>query len=288
MRPALVLSFSILLMALAGCSKERSFDVKGRVVGFGDNPRTVIVDHEPVPNFMPRMTMPFRTLPGDSVTFLRDGDAVAFRMIVTRDSTYIVDLRRISEHELEPQDLPTATLPTATLPASAAPMVTVGDRVPPATLLDEEGEEFTLTSFQGKAVALTFIYTRCPLPDFCPLLTTKFGQLERLAGSQFGDRAALLTITMDPDYDTPEVMRSYKRRSTRDGQNWTFATGSSRQIETVSRLFGLYREGASGMWDHNIVVVLIGPDGRIAETWRSQDWTPEDIAASMARALETP
>lgn len=281
MRTALLLS-SLLVALLSACMpSERTFDVKGRVVGFGDNPRTVIVDHEPVPDFMPRMTMPFRTLPGDSVTFLRNGDAVAFRMVVTKDSTYIVDLRRISDSELEAHDMPTATLP-----ASAAPMVTVGDRVPPASLLDENGQEFTLASFQGKAVALTFIYTRCPLPDFCPLLTTKFSQLERLAGSQFGDRAALLSITMDPEFDTPEVMLSYKRRSTRDGKNWTFATGSSRQIETVSRLFGLYREGSSGMWDHNIVVILIGPDGKVAETWRSQDWTPEEVAASMGRALE--
>jgi protein SCO1/2 len=282
MRITLLLSTLLVAMLSACTPKDRTFDVKGHVVGFGDNPRTVIVDHEPVPNFMPRMTMPFRTLPGDSVTFLRNGDAVAFRMIVTKDSTYILDLRRIADSELE-----TNEMPTAVLPASAAPMVTVGDRVPPASLINENGETFTLTSFQGKALALTFIYTRCPLPDFCPLLTTKFGQIERLAGSQFGDRAALLSITMDPEYDTPEVMRSYKRRSTRDGKNWTFATGSSRQIETVSRLFGLYREGASGMWDHNIVVILIGPDGRIAETWRSQDWTAEDIVASMERALET-
>ena len=132
---------------------------------------------------------------------------------------------------------------------------------------------------------LTFIYTRCPLPNFCPRLTQNFSDLQKRLRDEFGDQAQLLSITMDPEFDSPEVLRNYGLRHEADFQTWTFATGSREQTDYAGALFGLIHENVGGLINHDLRTALIGPDGRLVHLWRSNVWTPYEVQREVREVL---
>ncbi|MDQ7040395.1 MAG: SCO family protein [Rhodothermus sp.] len=269
----------IVLVLWTGCRFSRTYDVRGRVVGFGDDPHTLFIQHEAIPGYMPAMTMPFRTPDTAAAAQLRLGDPIAFTFHVTRDSAWITDIRRLPPGtRLNLDEGPRPTL-------HGLPLLQEGDLLPEATLLTQDSLDLRTTDLQGYAVVLTFIYTRCPVPDFCPLMSRRFQQLQKPLKKHFGDRTRLLTISFDPAYDTPAVLRQYARQYTDDTRHWIFATGDSTTIRQLATQFGVHYETAGGEIIHNLTTALIAPDGRIIRIWRGNRWSPDEVLQAITSVL---
>lgn len=272
----------ILLTALLGwmgCQSSQTYEVRGRVVGFGDDPHTLFVQHEEIPGYMPAMTMPFRTPNAAAVVQLRLGDPIAFTFHVRRDSSWITDIRRLPPGtSLKLNDGLRPTL-------NGLPLLQEGDPLPEATLLTQDSLQLHTSDLQGYAVLLTFIYTRCPVPDFCPLMSRRFQQLQEPLKTRFGDRTRLLTISFDPAYDTPSVLRRYAQHYTEDTHHWIFATGDTTTIRRLATQLGVYYKTEGSEIIHNLTTALITPEGRIARLWRGNRWTTDEVLATTAEVL---
>lgn len=283
MTPRLLLFLSLALLLLAGCTLRRSYNVTGRVVGFGDDGRTVIVEHGDIPGLMPAMTMPFKMRHGAALDKIAVHEAVGFRLIVTRDSSWIAHLVSLPDSAVAAH--PAGTPDPMFTPSTTSPLLAPGDLLPPFTLVDQDGEAFHTVDFEGRVLLLTFIYTRCPLPEFCPLLSRRFQHLQPRLIERFDERVHLLSISFDPDHDTPEVLHAYARRYTDNTRQWTFATGAPEEIARVAGAFGIFYTDNGEDFDHNLATALITPDGRIRRLWRGYDWQPEEVLEAVEDVL---
>lgn len=278
--PNPVFLLSTLLLALSSsCRMPPSHEVKGRVVGFGDDARTVIVEHEAIPGYMAAMTMSFKALDSTAVQRLAVGDAVAFRLKQTRDSSWIEDLRSVPDDEVAAR--PAGSKEPAP-PADILELLEPGDPIPNTPLLAQDSTAFSLRNFEGTALLLTFIYTRCPMPDYCPLMSRQFQRVQSSLPDRHDDRVALLSISIDPEHDTPSVLREYAKQYTRDTSNWTFATGEPDAVDHLARRFGVFAAAESqGEILHNLTTALVAPDGTVQRIWRGSDWSPDEVVSAI-------
>lgn len=272
-----------LLLYLTACNPTRSYEAAGRVVGFGSDARTIIIEHEEIPGLMPAMAMPFKALDTTQVRAVTMGDAVGFTLFLNRDSSWIDHLTVLPDDAVAryPAGEPMPSAPSGT------PILQEGDRPAPFELVDQDGRPVRLADFQGRALLLTFIYTRCPLPEYCPLMSQRFRTLQPLLQERFGDRVHLLSVSFDADYDAPEVLRAYAGRYTDDTASWSFASGSPEQIRQLTTAFGVFYQpdGTDSTFVHNLTTALIGPDGRIATLWRGNDWTADEVLQATGDLL---
>lgn len=149
-------------------------------------------------------------------------------------------------------------------------------------LVDQDGRQFEFPGPDARALVVTFIYTRCPLPDYCPLMSLQFQQLQSLLRDRLGDRLGLLSISFDPANDTPDVLKAYAGRYTRDTATWTFATGSENQIGALTRFFGVSYEKDGMLFDHNLMTSLLDADGRVVHVWTGNSWTPQEVLVALS------
>ena len=260
------------------------FEVRGQIRTLEADGTTVRIAHEDVPGFMPAMEMPFTVKDPSVLRGLAPGDGVKFQLIVTRDDSWI---RRIEKLP----DVPAAARgksSAAAAPSVAAPpqQVDLGRPVPDFGLIDQNGHPFRLQELRGKAVVLTFIYTRCPLPNYCPLMSRNFASLQERFAKDFPGKVQLLSISFDPRFDTPATLRQYAAAFQKDDKDWTFATGSPEQINFVTSLFGLIQEPSNGFINHDLRTALIGPDGKLVHIWRSNVWTPYEVQRMVGETLQ--
>lgn len=268
-----------LLAGLAGCSGERSYEVRGRIAGFGDG-RTLIVEHGDIPGLMPAMTMSFEARESASLDTLHTGDAVAFVLYIRGDSTWIDEIRRLPDDAVP--EHPAGSRQEQT--SSAPDLFEMGDPVPNTPLQSHADTTFNLTQFEGTPVVLTFIYTRCPLPDYCPLMTQNFVRLQKRIRDERLGPVHLVSVTFDPQYDSPAILREYSGRFDADLSSWTFATGDSSDVASLAHRFGVYYRTQGGEIIHNLSTALIGADGRIRRIWRGNDWTVDQIVTAIRGA----
>ncbi len=251
-----------------------TYKVRGRVVGFGDDSLTVIISHEDIPGYMPAMTMPFRARSPEELAHLRVGDAVAFSLVVKQSESWIEHVRPLATSEL-----PATLGASPDIKLSDESVLQEGDVVPgDITLVDQEGRTFTLGSLRGKPVVLTFIYTRCPLPEFCPLMTERFKQLYPELKALFGDNVRLLSVSFDTAYDTPRVLRAYAQKKGIQTDIWTLASGSPEEVGRLASLFQVvYMPEGGDQFVHNLATVVIDPEGRVKRIFRGNRWQPEEV-----------
>jgi protein SCO1/2 len=230
----------------------------------------VKIAHEEIPNYMPAMTMPFMVRDSNSLRDLKIGDTVRFKLAVTSDDSWISEIEK--EKDTAPAPL------EASNSEAESESLKPGEKVPDFSFVDENANPRSLADFKGKFVVLTFIYTRCPLPNFCPLLGKKFAELQDRLSKEFPGKFHLLSVTIDPKYDTAEVLKGYSSLLKADPAKWTYATGSAEQIAAIGKLFGLsYSEKIPGLIEHDMRTALIAPDGRLIHIWKSNFWTPYEV-----------
>ncbi|HEY0728569.1 MAG TPA: SCO family protein [Pyrinomonadaceae bacterium] len=270
----------LLTLALGACGRnEKRYDLKGKVVMVEKEKRLVTMAHEEVPGLMPAMTMPFTVPSQADLDFLAPDDQVSATLVVAGSQSWLENLfvSRIS-------GAPTAD--AASMPAEAKP----GDEVPNTTLRNQDGKEIRLHNYRGKALLLTFIYTRCPLPEYCTLMSNNFAQIDRQLqqNPEVYARTHLLSVSIDPKYDTPQVLRSYGAAHTERYENetfahWEFASGD--QVKELAQFFGLRYFDEKDQIIHGLKTVIVKPDGTVAKVYTGNDWKPEDVANELKRVL---
>ncbi|MBA3961577.1 MAG: SCO family protein [Chthoniobacterales bacterium] len=277
-----------LALCLAACGRSntsdtdaRHYDVRGIVRGFAPDRATVEIEHETIPEFMPSMTMPFSARNPKEIALLRIGDAIAFRLEVTAKDFSIANVTKIDATEVH---LPKGA--AASLPASASEgpqRLKEGDALPAFNLTIEAGEKITVETLRGHPTVVTFIFTRCPMPNFCPLISKKFAELQSTIKSARGATAEtrLLSITIDPQFDTPAVLTQYAQHENADSNIWKFATGEPAQIDELTKAFAVYRQTEGGTISHGLTTALISPAGKVAKLWRGNGWTVDEVVRAV-------
>lgn len=276
----------LFLVSLAiGCGEKsdvadaRQYEVRGVVRALPPDEQTIVVEHEDVPGFMPAMTMPFIVREKKARAALRPGDAISFRLNITADDSWIDRIERIAADTVR---LPTAP-PNAATPRSASPRLREGDLLPAFRLVDQTGKEITPDTFRGHPFVLTFIFTRCPVPNFCPLMSKNFAALQSAIQNGAGILAQtkLLSISFDPEFDTPQVLQNYAQAEAADPAIWWFATGDTNQIESLTRGFSVLVQPEAGTISHSLTTALIDGEGRIEKIWRGNGWKPAEVVSAI-------
>lgn len=256
----------------------RRVPVTGVVVAAPEG-RHVRIAHDDIPDYMPAMTMAF-TLADRETVRLAPGDRVRFLLRVGSGPSVAEDVA--------------VTGRSNALPAEAGTPLPVrlkrGDTIAPFTLLDEGGRPFTDADLRGHPTIVTFIFTRCPVPEFCPLMTTRFKALQAtLARDRSLPRdTQLLSITLDPAFDTPAVLDAYGKAIGADPARWRFAGGDSDAVQRVARAFAVYVEKNGALLDHTLATALVDRRGRIVEIWRGNGWKLDEVTAALRATAPDP
>lgn len=281
--PSLILSGVV----FTGCSKKESeppptsptvHAMRGIVREIRPSEDTVVIEHEDVPGFMPAMTMPFNIQDAAEFGKIHPGSAIAFELVTTADDSWIRGIRGIPADSLH---LP---VPKPTLDSQVSTRVREGDTMPDFQLLDQQGREIHKAGFAGKNLLLTFIFTRCRVPDFCPRMSENFSQLEKLisADPALNADTRLLSISFDPDFDTPSVLAEYATAyGAADSGIWSFATGKAAETEALTKAFAVHTGQTGGTIEHGLCTAWIGPDGIVREIWRGNFWKPAQIMEAL-------
>jgi len=261
----------------------QTYDVQGRVAGF-KNDTTLFVEHERIPGYMPPMTMPLPVRDARLLNGLDMGDAIQFRLRVSEERAEIVELRTIADSLVAQHPAQNSSMRAPTRGPTAS-TVSEGDRVPAdLTLTSQAGDSLQIGDYRGDILVLTFIYTRCPIPNYCPRMSKHFAALQPKMRAEYGEGVQLLSISFDPANDTPAVLRDYASRYTDRLDTWTFATGDTSQVRRATSLFGVYTSQGDGEITHNLVTAVIGSDGTVERLFRGNEWTPTDVMQAVAAA----
>jgi protein SCO1/2 len=283
-----ILAFALLASLFTGSCKGKApagggqrYPLAGKVVEVDVPGRTVTIAHHDIPGFMPAMTMPFVVLERDAVTLagVGPGDEVTADLVSADSRFWLEQLTVVRKGAPDPT-------------ARQAPPVRQakeGDALPAVVLVDQDGRPFRLATLRGKAVALDFVYTRCPLPDYCPLLMRNFQRAEALLRAEpaLAARTHLVTVSFDPKHDTPQVLRRFGAgfQQTRPlFAHWTLATGEEQAIRTLGQALELDYVEESQSFTHNLRTAVVGPDGRLRRLFRGNGWSPEELVAELRKA----
>lgn len=243
----------LLWLLLPALLAAKRYPVEGIVVEVDPRAATVTVSHGAIPGYMPAMVMPFRAASAAALGKLHPGSRVSFDLVTRKAGSRAENIRIRSE---EPADGVTLPVP--------ANRVAVGAEMPDFALIDERGERLSLHSLRGKVVVADFIYTRCPVPEFCPRLSANFAALQRRFRGVLGRELVLLSITIDPAWDTPEQLARYAKLWRADPAGWKFLGGSPSEVGAVADRFGLVYWPEEGLITHTAVTAIIGRDGTLA------------------------
>jgi protein SCO1/2 len=273
--------------AAPGTGEARRFALRGIVREVDAARSRVTVEHEAIAGYMDSMTMPFPVRDDPQVLrLLRPGDRIEATLVVEKESYRLEKI--VTRGFVGTPAAPAASPPPAASGSSTfvTPVpnrgVQVGDVVPDFALKDQTGSTVHLSQMRGEPVAVTFLYTRCPIATACPLTTAKFSRLDAmLAREKFGH---LLVVTVDPEYDTPEVLAGYAKKAGADPKRWKFLTGSPRDVARVATSFGVMYYPEHGQMIHSQAVAVLDPQGRLATIYYGDTWQPEHIFRDLENA----
>ncbi len=276
---------SLLLFSSAGCRKDTSnqkrYDLTGKVLTVEQDKHQIIVAHDEIKDYMPAMTMPFRIREDWPFSVLATGDRITATLVVDGTEFYLENVVITQE-----------SADTNAAGTSGVAEAKEGAEVPDYGLVNQNDQPIHLAQYRGKSLLLTFIYTRCPIPDYCPLMSENFAQIEGELAKQpeLYQKTHLLSITIDPDYDTPAVLRSYGAAHTgkytdEKFTHWEFATGTRDQVKGIAQFFGLRYYADQDQIVHGLRTVIINPEGKVAKVYRDNSWKPDEVVAELRKLV---
>lgn len=277
---------AVVLLFLAGaCSKEKeptelvTFDLKGVVVSVNYQQHRIIIDHEEIPDYMMAMTMPFKVKDTTILYRVQPGDTVHGTLAVSRSESWIERLAVVSKGEV---------LESSGADKIFRPIYKIGEKLPDFSFVNQEGKRIRLSDFRGKVVAVTFIYTRCPLPDFCIRMSDNFALVQKALAADplVASQWHLITISFDPKFDTPPVLKNYGKIYTKDLATWDFVTDSMKTIVDIADGLELVTEDdEGGLIAHNLRTAVIDKNGVLVEVFKGNEWTPQQLKQTMTKAI---
>jgi len=262
-----ILLFMLAVAVLPACQRTESTDanarfyqVRGIIRGFAPDRSTVDIQHEDIPDFMPSMTMPFTAKEPKEIAGLKIGDGISFRVTVTDNDLFLDQVKKIETSEVHL----IASIPSRTVSSRSADRLKERDTVP--------------------AFTLTFVFTRCAVPNYCPRMSHNFSELQEIIKSDpklAGTR--LLSITLDPAFDTPAILKSYGEHLQADFTIWNFVTGDPAEIDTLTQGFSVFVQPEGGTLSHGLATALIGSDGKLVKIWRGNLWLPAEVIEELRK-----
>jgi protein SCO1/2 len=262
----------------SACAKH--YPVRGMVLGVSPADHTVIVSHRDIPRYMPAMSMPFRVQKPAELTGLYPGAQIEFDLVIRKSGSHVERLRRVGASAVIEDQGDRIALPPN------PDRIAIGESVPDFTLTDQLGHPVRLSDFSGSVVAVDFIYTRCPLPDVCPRLSANFARVQTRFREKMPKDLVLLSITIDPRYDTSEVLLKYAKIWNAMPEGWRFLTGPDAEIEIVARRFGMNYWPEEGLITHTSQTGIIGRNGKLAATVDGSSFASVQLGDLIERELE--
>ena len=285
----ILLVFSALLASSCHRSKPQAtkrYHFTGRVISIDNQAQSASIDGDLIQGFMEPMVMSYKIKPVSILRQLSPGDSISADVVVVdhdprdenADSDYWLENVKVTGH---------AAQPPAKGP-KAFHMPAPGEEVPDFAFTDQDGKHISLHQFRGKTLMVTFVYTRCPFPDFCPRMSSNFGEIYK----QFASNASLaetqlLSVSFDPEHDTPKVLRNYgfSVAHTHDSalfRRWKFAAPKAADLPKVADFFALTVKPEGGLITHSLSTAVIGPDGKIVKWYHGGDWQVSDLIKDAA------
>lgn len=281
--PAVLLS--ALLCVTAACQRTppaKHFEIKGQVLAVVPDRQELTLKHEDIVGFMPAMTMNYQVASADLLKDRTPGELISGTLEV-QDSTYRITA---ITH--------TGSAPVAEAPnrAAIAALLSEGEEVPDTALIDQHDRRRSFSEWKGSLTLVTFIYTSCPQPTFCPLMDQNFATIQRAVSEDpvLKGQVKLMSVSFDPDHDTPAVLAAHAAKLKADPAMWTFLTGDKVTIERFAGRFGigLVASDQPGQIVHNLRTALVGRDGKVIKFYTGSDWTPGLALADLRAAAQRP
>lgn len=268
--------FVSLCFVLCSCGKSgRHYNFEGRVVSKVPETHMLVVDHENIPGFMAAMTMPYPVVTSVDLSAVEPGDRINARVVVHEDGNYELDQVTVTDSSHRQKEV------------KETRQLYPGEVIPDVGLVDQDGKTIQLSDFRGKTVLLTFIYTRCPMPTFCPRLSSLFAAVNKELAKDPKEyaRTQLVSVSIDPKFDTPSVLRKYGLAYLSGDEkglgHWVFTVPTPENLKKLAQAFALMYEEEDNQIAHSMSTVLIGPDGRLIKEWNVSDWTSAEAVAAM-------
>lgn len=288
--------FRVLLLAVVGLavpaflsschrtsqSNAKRYPFSGRVISIDSQAKSVVIDGDAIPGYMDPMAMSYKIKPVEVLSQLAPGDSISAEVVVVQPEG------KAASEDAEPDawlENVKVTAHSKTAPKASAQQVPApGDDVPDFQFVNQSGKKISLKNYRGKTLLVTFIYTRCPFPDFCPRVSEKFAQVYKEMSSDpiLAGHTHLLSVSFDPDHDTPKVLRDYglSLATPHDAKlfnRWEFAVPRVADLPRIAAFFGLTYNPENGVITHNLSTTVIGPEGRVVSWYHGGDWQVADL-----------
>jgi len=268
-------------------ANQKRYDLRGKIVSVDRLQKRAKIDHDDIPGFMEKMTMDFPIKEDWVWNELKPGALVRAELVVDSSAKEPYWLEKISIVAGADPSQPTL---------EEKQPEQVGKMVPNLSLTDQNGKKFTFADYRGKALAVTFIYRECPLPEYCIKMSRQFSDMaNRIADEpEFKDKIRLLSISFDPERDTPEKLKQYGlgylgKDAKDDLTVWNLAVGTDNEVRSVADFFGLQYETDAAdktQINHSLLTAVIAPDGKVTKVFAGGRWTPDDVLGELKAAVK--
>jgi protein SCO1 len=286
-----IVLFSAAVIFFAACAwAGPPYSVKGIVLKVDKPHRTLLVSCQSIPGYMDAMVMPFSVHQSKELAGIVPGVAIDFTLVADERAAYAEDIHVHDFETLEQDPLGARRLKlldTIVAPAAQTPLINVGQHVPDFALVDQNSQPVTLAQFSGKVVAITFMYTHCPLPNFCFRLTNNFGRLQKRFAQQMGRDLVLLSVTFDPQHDTPEILAKYGDIWKADPKGWRLLTGPQPDIEKLCHELGMNFWPDEGIMAHSLHTVILDRHGNLAANLEGNEFAADQLG-DLVQTVMTP
>jgi len=287
MRSRTIIALAAAVISIASAcgraDQTRTYQLVGQVLAVKPEEKQILIKHQDIPGFMPAMTMPYSVQDGGLLTGRQPGDLITATLKVSETgSAYLSAIQKTGSAPI-PEDART-TIPAAT----NVTVLQAGDVVPDTVLVDQDDKPLRLSDLKGSAVALTFIYTRCPLPQFCPLMDKRFAEVQKLVADDpvIDGKVRLVSVSFDPQFDRAETLRMHARTLHADPAVWRFATAEEPIVDRFAATFGVnvIRE-KDGTITHNLRTAVIDPSGHLTSIVDNNAWTADELTRTLKDAV---
>lgn len=270
----------VCLLAVEVLQGAQRFPVNAVILSIDKAHRTFLASSSEIPGYMKAMVMPFQVRDAKALDGLKPSMFVDFTLAVDKDRSWVENLRVHEYQSVEQEPMLARRLQLlANLDRKnpLAPPIAIGDAVPDFTLTDQAGSRVRLSLLAGKVVGITFIYTSCPLPDYCFRLSNNFGRLQKRFATRMGRDLVLLSISFDPAHDTPAVLAKYAGIWKADANSWHFLTGTLSDVKQVCHRFGLNFWPDEASLTHSLHTVVVDRQGKLAANFEGNQFTAEQL-----------
>jgi protein SCO1/2 len=274
---------ALLAAACTSRSDERRYPLQGQVLSLEPARKQVTVKHEEIKGFMPAMTMPYDVQDAAALDGIAPGDLIDATLVVYANGAHLTGIKKVGTAPLEKPGAD-PSVPSA---SSGFELLKPGELVPDTPFVDQNGRKRHFADFKGSPLAITFIYTKCPLPTFCPLMDRHFASLQKSIEKEGSlGRVHRVTVSFDPVTDTPPVLKAHAKTLGADLRRWTFLTGDRDDIDRFASRFGVSVSRALNDprdITHNLRTAIVDADGKLVKVYTGNEWTPDQALDDLRK-----